>query len=527
MTAQPVLNPSLTEVSLANAYGSVAQQDDRGRNSVAECSTMRYPVVVQFAARLRYPALVCMAILGCYYGLWNAYFTSDDFWMLGWVRHQPTLGDAIWTEFGYSVRILLDALLWIRVRWFELDPTPYYWMSLVQHTLVTLLVYWLAKVWTRRSGVALIAALLFGTTSTHFEVVTWITGSNYSLAASAYLGALGFFGLYIDRGNRTWLAASTVMFIAGLMLTELAISLPLVLLAYRLTIGRDQRVRLVGWRHLRVLTPFWILLGLYLVTQVMMMSGGNSEAAKAEQIYRPGLHVLTNLTYLLYLALPPYGPPFLVTLLGAAPVDAGLLATAVAGHCAALLLLWRGSPVVKFAVAFTYLTFLPYSMWQGDFAAAIRYRYLPAIGFSLLIALFLARLNQRMLGSRTHAGRYIVPGLLALLLVTNVILVQTWVRRHLENSSFRRLTVMQLADNYSTATPGTRFLIEVPAEKFVDIGRACLLVFLQPTRCQAFVDTKTAPVDLGANPDGSVPTYWLRATDEGLRQVYPVTARTP
>src|SRR3990172_9779130 len=101
------------------------------------------------------------AILACYYGLWRASFTSDDFWMLGWVRQRATLGEAVWAQFGYSLRPLLDLNLWLRVRLFDLDPAPYYWISLLQHICVTLLVYALASYWSRRRSVAFVTPLLF------------------------------------------------------------------------------------------------------------------------------------------------------------------------------------------------------------------------------------------------------------------------------------------------------------------------------------------------------------------------------
>jgi hypothetical protein len=477
-------------------------------------------------SRLLYPAVLIVAILGCYYGLWNAYFSSDDFWMLGWVRHQPSLSAAIWAEFGYSIRILLDGLLWMRVRVFDLNPSPYYWVSLFQHIVVTLGVYWLVRNWTGRSAVALIAGLFFGTTSTHFEVITWITGSNYSLAAIPYLAALAFFGLYLRRGNRLSYVGALAASVAGLLLTELAISLPLVLLAYRFTMGRDHGARVMSWRQIRPVVPFYLLLGVYLLTQVLMIHAGSSEATTAEQVYKPGLHMIGNLTYLLYLALPPYGPAYLMGRLGTAPVEAAMLAIAIVGHIVAVLVVWRGSPVARFAVAFTYLSFLPYSLWQGDFAAAIRYRYLPAIGFSLLIALLLVWLYDRLLERRGIGYRLIVPGLVTLLVVINVVLVQVWVQRHIANSAFRRLAVTQLVANYSNARPGTRLMIQVPAEKFGDIGQACRLVFEQRIHCEAFAGGILPDRELKPQIGGE-PTYWLQASDEGLRQIYPLVSKVP
>ena len=119
-----------------------------------------------FAKQLRgNPLLHALAlsfsIIACYYALWNAYFFSDDFWMLGSIRHLASLGDAIWAEFGYSVRFLFDVILWMQVKLFGLDASLYYWISLCQHIIVTLIVYWLVGFWARRRAVAVLSAFRF------------------------------------------------------------------------------------------------------------------------------------------------------------------------------------------------------------------------------------------------------------------------------------------------------------------------------------------------------------------------------
>ena len=78
-----------------------------------------------------------------YFGLWNAYFTSDDYWMLGWVRELPLLQDAIWAQFGYGLRFFLDLSMWIRVQLFDLNAAPYYWVSIATHLIAAYIIYWL------------------------------------------------------------------------------------------------------------------------------------------------------------------------------------------------------------------------------------------------------------------------------------------------------------------------------------------------------------------------------------------------
>lgn len=471
-------------------------------------------------------------ILTCYYGLWNAYFCFDDFWMLGKVRHLASLSDAIWAEFGYSVRLLYDAILWAQVRLFDLAASPYYHVSLLQHFIVTLMVYWLVGFWTRHRTVALFSALLFGTAFSHYTVITLISGSAYSLAAIPYLMTLALFALYLQRHTLPRYLGSLGMFVLTLLLKEF-FTLPLVLLAYHLTLGRDSgQVRSLSCRDIGLHLPYWILLAIYLALQVRFIQSGSSEAVMSTQVYGPGLHMIGNLLYLVFLAVPNvHSPPIysFLTAQSARPLVETIwwltVALAIAGHSLAVYWFWKGSALVRFALALIYLPFLPYTFWQGSFAGAPRYLYIPSIGFSLLFAFLLVRLHDYLRERGKPGYRLVVPSVVAALLVVNLIVIQVWVQRHVENSTLRRAFVTQLESDYQDIDPEARIYIEVPAGKFIDLRSACRLVFRQPVRCEAFVSGERSLADITGSSSGE-PIYWLRVTAEGFRQVYPPVVET-
>lgn len=481
--------------------------------------------------------LVSAAIVICYYGLWNAYFITDDYWMLGWVRHRSTFAEAILAQSGYGVRFLLDALLWARVRLFDLNAPPYYWSSIAQHVIMALIVYGLAIFWTRRRAVAFLAALLFGTTFAHYTVITWITGSEYSFAAILYLVTLAQFAFYLRRRQWFWYAGSLITFLLLMLFLEMFLSLPLVLLAYHLILGReDKPLRALSWSDLRLHSPYWIFTGMYLMLQFSFVQAGSSEAVVARVGYGPGIHMIGNLQYLVHLIIPNVHYGVLIDFFSPVVVKIikwGTLVLALVGHALAVYGFWRGSSFVRFGIAFIYLTFLPYTLWEGGFAGAIRYMYLPAVGFSLLLALFLARLHHR-LGSKESTGlsnkaprriQWIVPVLVGLLLIFNLVVIQTWVQRHVENSALRRVFVTELIANYADVEPGTKIYIEVPAVKYVDLREACTLIFEQDVACKVFVSEDVSAID-GVTDDHSEPVYWLRMTHEGLEQVFPIARET-
>lgn len=468
-----------------------------------------------------------LAILICYYGLWNAYFASeDDFWWAGLMRHR-TLGEAL-QGLGNGVRFLHFVLIWVKARLYGLDSAPYFWSSLLQHAAVTIIAYGLVEFWTRRRPTAFLAALLFATKFSYFEVVTSVSASFYSFWAIFYLMALALFAIYLERRTLPWYLASVGVCTVLTFAHDYALSLPMMLLAYHLILGRASRkLHPFGWSELRLHAPYWVLWGLHVMINVFYIVRGTSEAVYSEQDYRPGLHQIANLFYLVFLLIPnAYAPPiynFLTTHMSPGFVEAiwqFSIGLAIAAHLLAVILFWKGSARIRLALALTYLPFLPYTLWQGDYAGAFRYLYLPSIGLSMLLALLLVRLHDRLRRNHGLGHGYVVPGLVTLLLVANLIVIRVWVDRHIDNGQFRRAFVTQLASEFQDIEPGAWIYIEVPQAKFVDLQAACRLIFPQPVNCRAFVRGERSLEDVTGG-DHKTQVLWLQATPEGFNQLYP------
>ena len=154
-------------------------------------------------------------------------------------------------------------------------------------------------------------------------------------------------------------------------------------------------------------------------------------------------------------------------------------ATSASPLCSGAASPWR------FAVAFIYLTFLPYLFWDGAFAGALPYRYLPSMAFAVLVALGVVRLQRRLAGRRL--ARFVVPVLVALQLALNVTVVQVWIDRHVRYSDVRRAAVETLLTRYPNPEPGSHIVFEVPSDRYRDLADACTLVYAARMRCEAVV----------------------------------------
>jgi len=114
-----------------------------------------------------------------------------------------------------------------------LNPWLYHFDSLLLHIFVTLLVYWLVYLLTRRPIAAVITALLFGLHPMHMESMAWISGRKDLLYGLFYLGACIAY-VYFTRENDSkktgWYIGSIALFIFALLSKPVAVTLPLTLL---------------------------------------------------------------------------------------------------------------------------------------------------------------------------------------------------------------------------------------------------------------------------------------------------------
>ncbi|MEZ4672973.1 MAG: hypothetical protein R2932_01870 [Caldilineaceae bacterium] len=463
-------------------------------------------------------AVLMLAVIACYYGIWHAYFaTRDDFNILGWIMRQPTLWDAV-QGYGNGVRYLLFGIVWIRTQLFGMTPAPYYWTSLVQHALVGLLIYWMVLSWRipRAQGrlVALMTALFFVTTFSAYEVVTNISASSYSLRTLFYLPILLFFAAYLRRQRRRDYAAALGFYVLLVFLADYALSIPLVLLAYHYTIGQAPlHWGVPRWRDLRIHLPFWLLWVIHVALQFNYLRSGSSEAIYSEAAYTPGLHMASNLLNLVFLLIPnvhvtpiqnflnQFFSPEVVNLIWQLS-----LVLALVGHGLALYGLWRGTPVIRFAIALIYLPFLQYTLWQDGYADAPRYLYLSAIGYSILVVLLCVLLQQHLAQWTLPGARWLVPVMFSGYHGQRIF-AQIWIRQQVANGQFRRTVVERLARNLAMC-PGVPTSILKFRNRNLKILLSCYFVIKRTVTCEILRDRKLrlqllCPIRLMRRPIGS------------------------
>jgi protein O-mannosyl-transferase len=299
-------------------------------------------------------------------------------------------------------------LLWLRMNnlIFGHEAAGWHFTTLLLHLVVICLVYVVARSLTGNRAGALIAALLFGVHPVHVESVAWVSGVTEPLSAVFFLGSLLCYLHRESAGSqeKIWLAASLLLFSAGLLTKETVAALPLLILAYELTAGHAREGARPRSRRIFVdLLPYWVLLAAYLAVRTFVLHGLASDATPVPLIWSVLSWPWLLCFYLRLLVWPvglsPLYDPFHVSGLAQPGLLVPLLVLIVAAAVLAWLIRKPGRRLVAFLTAWFLLTLAPamviFCLAPPDEAFHDRYLYLPSVAFALAAGALFTRVWKR------------------------------------------------------------------------------------------------------------------------------------
>lgn len=220
------------------------------------------------SSRLLLPVVLLLA-LAVYAPTLNDYFSGDDIWFLH-SSDTISVADYIQTSFDYRDTGSLPELNRYRplypVAWrlqyevFGLHAFGYHAVLLALHLASVAVVWAIALRITKRIWAAGLAALIFALHPGYADAVTWLSGGNRVFAAFPLFLSVLFFMKYCDEGRgrlRNYLASS-VAFLAAVLLHPAAVGLAVVLPAYAFLVARlpSDALRFKAWLPL---APFIIV----------------------------------------------------------------------------------------------------------------------------------------------------------------------------------------------------------------------------------------------------------------------------
>jgi hypothetical protein len=409
----------------------------------------------------------------------GAYFRHDDFWWLE-VARQWTDGSLPLRHGTAGLSPVYNLLYYFLYHTWGLDPQPYFASLLLCHVLVSCLV--LALVWllTGRFLAGLTGGLLFAVLFSHHEAVVWPAGGMHVFALAGILLSLICWVLY--RRGRGWCLAPALLFAliatftkdSGIVVVPLLLALDLTAFA-----GRNRwplawlalpAVALAAWR-------VWV----------------PPTQEPGARFFHVGLHCLWNLIHNPPQMLVPdlrfeNYQQFLRGLLPPGAVNAALVAASAAILLLSALALWglaRGGRLVRLAILWCYLGFLPFIPYSDRYVRAPRYLYIASIGLALLAGLAAVALARRTKPGLS-ASRLAAAGLFLAYLAGSFGFARLVCAHRLEESAQRQQVVAIVLQRLPQPQPGAHIALTGLPAYLVDLERGLPLYYARPVAVRVF-----------------------------------------
>ena len=308
---------------------------------------------------------------------------------------------------------------------FQANPMGWHFMNVLVHLLAVYFVFLIVERVSKDLKVSALAALLFAIHPMRAESVAWICGISDPFLAVFLLPSFYFYLRFREEGNRKLLITSLGLFLLAAFTKEPAAALPLFIGAYELLIiNQDRLMRERIKPAIKYSACFLFVSAFYFLARYyalgFALNNSNFRSYPTAGILMTIPIVMWK--YILLLVWPVDLSLFHATPIITNPLDlefilplAGLIALAFAG--------WRvrSSIVARFAILWFAINLVPVlnlSAFSEDFLVQERYVYIPSIGFSILLAIVIAKAPVEKwlpIGSRAVAQTAITV-LLALLL---------------------------------------------------------------------------------------------------------------
>jgi tetratricopeptide (TPR) repeat protein len=288
-----------------------------------------------------------------------------------------------------NVSYLVDYQIW------GLRPLGYHLTNVLAHAAASLAVMWIGWLLFRSWLIGFAAALTFAVHPVHSQSVSFIAGRTDVIGTLFFLLSFGLYVTWRESGRRLAYLGSTAAFVLALLSKEMAVVLPLVLVAYEWTFPRESERRAVAAVLRRVSAPL-AALAIFIFVRVFFLSDMLLERP-VPTTTEFGARLLSTFTYASFYAwvtiLPfPVSPSQTARFVNSV-LDPRFLAAA-AGMAVLLgvtLLAARRARAVLFFCAWFWLTLAP-SLAVNLLPAATpivadRFLYLPSVALCVILAM--------------------------------------------------------------------------------------------------------------------------------------------
>ena len=328
--------------------------------------------------------ITCLCGIG-FAGLRDHPWSYDDFDHIEKAKNAQENITAIFTpeKTALRLRFVLSFYFYAAYKVFGEDPTGYHILNILFHVLNSLLCARLLLTLFSCPKLAALGGFLFAINTTHYEAIYWVAASAALLGTGFAMTSVLFFAKYLVSNRKIHLIVAAFAYAATIFSYEsLGVIFAIILLFW---LQQKSKPR---FKDFATLLPFLgVAVLLFFLNDIYYQNLPSNQ-----EIYRLGSHIPYNFAFFigrLFLnwSFTPFGwevnAPFDI------PktyfdwyVVAGLIILTGLGYAA-----WQ-SKTVYFASVWILVTILPYTLWD-NYSFFPRYWYCPAIGGSVVLAVFL------------------------------------------------------------------------------------------------------------------------------------------
>ena len=292
-------------------------------------------------------------------------------------------------------------VLYLMLGWhlFGTSAAGWHLVNILLHMTVVYFAFAVVEKVTRDIRLAAIASVLFAVHPLRSESVAWISGITDLLLAAFLLPSLFLYLRYRQQGKRKYLLASLGLFVLAAFTKEPALALPIFIAAYEVLIADQQNPLKVRVKKALMLGgSFFLLAEFYFAVRLYVLGFFfNDLSFKSYPSHQIALTIpLVTWKYIGLLLWPYNLSLFHETVMVKSPLDLRFVLPVV-GLVVLGYGLWRvrKSAVALFAALWFGINLLPVlnlSAFGQEFLVQERYVYIPSIGFSMLVAIALAKI---------------------------------------------------------------------------------------------------------------------------------------
>ncbi|MBI5049030.1 MAG: tetratricopeptide repeat protein [Deltaproteobacteria bacterium] len=324
-----------------------------------------------------------------------SFFTSD-LWRL---VSNPTISSYYYRPF-FLLSLTVDYNLW------GLNSIGYHITNLILHAIASFVVYLVGRRLLSNHIPAFIGSMLFAVHPIHVESVAWISGRTDPMAAVFFMLSFYLYMLFKDGKGIAMLILSIMSYLFSLFSKEMAIMLPIVLLAYEALFKPQWKSKYNIIKSLQVIGHYILVSVLYLYIRTVALGdtiGTSFSSSGMSFSSSPPLRLYTSLgitlDYLRIMILP-----INLKVLYDVPLKESIFDWQVIFSLCMLIsifvitiLTYSKDRKIFFTSIWFFITALPISniVPLRPTMMAERYMYIPSVGICLLVGCILYSVYQR------------------------------------------------------------------------------------------------------------------------------------